>query len=337
MNIAQIRLLSDKILSMKDSITTEEATKTSFILPFLQILGYDVFNPNELIAESVSDVGSKKGEKVDYLILKNSEPIYIIECKKHCENLESHKNQLIRYYHTSKARIGILTNGIEYQFYADLDNPNIMDDKPFFTFNILNFTDYDLKILTYFTKYKYDLTTILAEAASLKYMFKIKNAVAQELNFPSKELTTLLIKKVYPNRVTQKVYNDFEEIIKIALEEYSLQPQHNIKNIINEEENEEEDSIITTESELLFLEEIRKMFPQYADKITYRDYKGHFSVILNNKRNLIIAKAKFNKAKKYIVLIDSEGNETTHIFKDDYSILYQNLELIKNKIESILN
>ena len=168
-------------------------------------------------------------------------------------------------------------------------------------------------------------------------MFKIKNAVAQELNFPSKELTTLLIKKVYPNRVTQKVYNDFEEIIKIALEEYSLQPQHNIKNIINEEENEEEDSIITTESELLFLEEIRKMFPQYADKITYRDYKGHFSVILNNKRNLIIAKAKFNKAKKYIILIDSEGNETTYIFKDDYSILYQNLELIKNKIESILN
>lgn len=335
MNISQLRLLSEKILSMKDSITTEEATKTSFILPFIQNLGYDVFNPNELIAESTSDVGSKKGEKVDYLVSKDSEPIYIIECKKCCENLAGHRNQLIRYFHTAKARIGILTNGIEYEFYSDLDKPNIMDEAPFFTFNVLKFSEYDLKVLKYFTKSEYNLDSILAQAASLKYMFKVKNAIAQELHSPTKDFIRLFIKKVYPDRITKKVYEEFEGIIKGALQEYVL-PKTTSKKELADEEIEEDDGIETTVEELEVFNVVKNLFPEHADSITYIDYKGHFSVVLNNNRRLIICKAQFNRRKKYLVFIDSENEETRVPFTEDFSVIDNHKDLMKSRILSML-
>ena len=336
MNISQLRLLSEKILSMKDSISTEEATKTSFILPFIQNLGYDVFNPNELIAESVSDVGSKKGEKVDYLVSKDSEPIYIIECKKCCENLAGHKNQLIRYFHTSKARIGILTNGIEYEFYTDLDKPNIMDEAPFFTFNVLNFTDYDLKVLKHFTKSEYDLESILGQATNLRYMFKVKNAIAQELHSPTKEFIRHFIKKVYPDRITKKVYEEFEEVIGAALEDYILPKNSSTNNTTVVEEVKAEDGIVTTEDELRVFSTIQNLFPEHRDVITYIDYKGHFSVVLNNNRRLIICKALFNRNKKYIIFIDAENEEFKVPFTGDYTVLDNHKDLMESKINSML-
>ena len=103
----KIRILSEKVKSLKETINTEESTKTAFILPLLQILGYDIFNPLELIPECHSDIGSKKGEKVDYCICLNQTPTIIIECKNWNEELNCHVNQLIRYYHTSKAKLSI--------------------------------------------------------------------------------------------------------------------------------------------------------------------------------------------------------------------------------------
>ena len=83
----QIKLLGDRVNKLKDQIATEEATKNAFIMPFLQALGYDVFNPMEVVPEYISDIGTKKGEKIDYAIMKDNTPCILVECKHIAQNL----------------------------------------------------------------------------------------------------------------------------------------------------------------------------------------------------------------------------------------------------------
>ena len=148
----QLRQLSERIVSMKESIHTEEATKTSLIMPFIYALGYDVFNPTEVVPEMVCDIGAKKGEKIDYCILKEGHPIMLIECKHWAQDLSLYDNQLLRYFHVSSAKFGVLTNGIVYRFYTDLDTPNKMDEVPFLEVNMLDLKDTTIEELKRFHK-----------------------------------------------------------------------------------------------------------------------------------------------------------------------------------------
>ncbi|HEY8396507.1 MAG TPA: type I restriction endonuclease, partial [Flavihumibacter sp.] len=157
----KLEQLHQRVDALKPQINTEEATKNAFVLPFIQILGYDIFNPTEVIPEHICDIGTKKWEKVDYVIKKDDNPIMIIECKHWKESVDAHNSQLHRYYHVSKARFGVLTNGQIYNFYADLERPNIMDEKPFFTLDLSNLKDTSLSILAKFTKTGYNLDSIM--------------------------------------------------------------------------------------------------------------------------------------------------------------------------------
>ncbi|GHU96731.1 hypothetical protein FACS1894156_8070 [Bacteroidia bacterium] len=123
--------LAARIEKLKGNIATEEATKNALIMPFIQALGYDVFDPTEIVPEFTCDIGTKKGEKIDYAIMQNGKPAVLIECKHWQQNLELHDNQLLRYFNVANAKFGILTNGITYRFYTDLEAPNKMDEKPF--------------------------------------------------------------------------------------------------------------------------------------------------------------------------------------------------------------
>ena len=139
--------LANRIDALKDSIQTEEATKNAFIMPFIQSLGYDVFNPTEVIPEMNCDLIKKKGEKIDYAIIKDGEPIMLIECKAWKESLDLHSTQLQKYFVASKAKFGILTNGIIYRFYTDLVKTNIMDDVPFLEVDLCNTTSSQIEEL----------------------------------------------------------------------------------------------------------------------------------------------------------------------------------------------
>ena len=120
---------------------TEEATKTSLVLPFIQMLGYDIFDPADLVPEFTADIGIKRGEKVDYAIMQRGKPAILIECKKYGSNLaEDAVSQLVRYFGVTDAHFGILTDGISYRFFSDLDQPNVMDPKPFFEFNVFSYS-----------------------------------------------------------------------------------------------------------------------------------------------------------------------------------------------------
>jgi hypothetical protein len=172
--IDHIRDLSIRIQKQKAGIQTEEATKNAFVMPFINALGYNVFDPTEVTPELIADVGTKKGEKVDYAILKDGQPTILFECKWCGCNLDSEDaSQLYRYFSVTPARFGILTNGITYRFYSDLESQNVMDAKPFLELDLLDIKEPLVEEVKKFSKSAFELDNILVTASELKYMREI--------------------------------------------------------------------------------------------------------------------------------------------------------------------
>src|SRR3954452_3788872 len=166
---ARVAELSKVVREHREVLLTEEAAKTALVMPFLQALGYNVFNPSEVVPEYTCDVGTKKGEKVDYAICGDSGILMLVECKPANVELNiSNASQLFRYFSTTDARVAILTNGVVYKFFSDIDSPNKMDSRPFFTMQIDSLKKTDLKTLERFTKQAFDIDKIVEEAGNLK-------------------------------------------------------------------------------------------------------------------------------------------------------------------------
>lgn len=214
--VVQCKQLSERINALRSQVHTEEATKTAFILPFIQILGYDVFNPSEVIPEMDCDIARKKGDKIDYAIIKEGQPIMLIECK-HCEeSLTLHNSQLKRYYVASRARFGVLTNGIIYRFYTDLVLTNIMDDEPFLEIDFSKLLDAQIEELRMFRKDEFNIDKIVTSAYELKYLAELIAQFKSEFTSPSTEFVKLFAKRIYNGTVTPKVQDMFCDLIKRA-------------------------------------------------------------------------------------------------------------------------
>lgn len=211
-----IRQLSERINEYKNILHSEEETKRSLILPFFIVLGYDVFNPSEFISEIKCDIGIKNGERVDYAILNDNKPVILIECK-HCgvRDLTPHVNQLYRYYNASpETKLGILTNGIVYRFYADLQRPNIMDAQPFYEIDMSNISDSEIEELKLFCKSYFNIDAILNFARERKYKKELETLIKNELLSPSDDLVRYFIQKVYNENVNQDTFNKLSCLVK---------------------------------------------------------------------------------------------------------------------------
>src|SRR5256714_2493186 len=215
--IEVLQTISSKISKQKDLIKTEEATKNAFVMPFIAALGYDVFDPAEVVPEFTADVGIKKGEKVDYAIKHDGKIIMLFECK--CCNSpldESHASQLYRYFSVTEARIAVLTDGIIYRFYTDIEEPNKMDPKPFMEFNMLDIQEPLVIEMKRLTKPAFNLEAILTVASELKYTREIKRILNDQLNAPSEEFVRFLAAQVYSGKLTSTVRGQFAVITKRA-------------------------------------------------------------------------------------------------------------------------
>ena len=213
-------MLCEKIRTTpKENIQTEEATKMAFIAPFLNLLGYDVFNPTIVVPEFVADIGSKKGEKVDYAIMDNGKPLILIEAKSIHENLDNHNNQLVRYFTVTDAKFGILTNGIEYRFFSDLDEKNKMDHTPFMIINLASFKERDRYCLERFARDKLNIDNILGMASREKYTRIIREILKNEISEPSEDFSKFFISKLGNRRATQGLIEQFKEYIRNSMQE----------------------------------------------------------------------------------------------------------------------
>lgn len=314
----KLEQLNQRVNGLKEQIQTEEATKNAFILPFIQILGYDIFNPTEVIPEYVADIGTKKGEKVDYMIMKDGEPVLIVECKHWKGDVNAHNSQLHRYYTVSKARFGVLTNGIVYNFYTDLENQNIMDEKPFLTINLDDLKENSIKVLEKFAKTSYDLTSILDSAESLKYVKAIRSEFESELNEPSDEFIRLLVSRFFNKSLTANRIELFKEYTKRALTN-SINDMVNsrLKDALNmntreaqQEEAEIDDiendsKIVTTEEEIEAFQIVKAILREVvsADRISYRDTQSYFGILLDDNNRKPLCRLRLNSQNtKYIEL-----------------------------------
>ncbi|MDE0686161.1 MAG: type I restriction enzyme HsdR N-terminal domain-containing protein [Candidatus Poribacteria bacterium] len=210
-----------RIDKMADSEFIEEQTKTSFVLPFIQMLGYDIFDPLEVVPEFTADVGTKKHEKVDFALMKDGDPVLLIEVKKAGTDLGGeHISQLLRYFGVTEARFAILTNGLNYLFFTDLDQHHIMDQRPFFEFNMLDFTEVQVRELRRFTKEQFDTNSIVDAARELKYTGQIMRLLADELSQPSDEFVRFVTSKVYEGRATSGVRKMFTDLTHSAFNQF---------------------------------------------------------------------------------------------------------------------
>ena len=235
-----IKQISERIEKLKGNLQTEEATKNALIMPFISMLGYDVFNPLEVLPEMTCDIGTKKGEKIDYAIMKDGDPIILIECKHWEQDLNLHDNQLIRYFNVSAAKFGVITNGIVYRFYTDLKEPNKMDERPFLEVNMLELKDAQIEELKKFHKSYFDIDTILSSASELKYMGELKNVISKEFASPTPEFVKYFGKQVYEGFFTPKVLEQFTALVKKSISSHiSDMISDRLKAVIKKEEIEQ--------------------------------------------------------------------------------------------------
>lgn len=212
---SELKEFSDKVALFKDRIKNESQTRTALIEPVIRILGYDTSNPFEVIPEFTCDVGIKKGEKVDYALVSDGEVGILIESKD-CKFRLSDKNigQLFRYYSVSSARVAILTNGFDYWFFADTVKQNVMDDKPFFIFNILEFSRRDVDILSMFSHENFDYGAIKEFARTSSIRSRLMNYFVKQSMSPSNDFIAFVAESI---GVKESSYTDIVIAVKDVL------------------------------------------------------------------------------------------------------------------------
>lgn len=332
-----IKNLGERIVRLKEQTLTEEATKHAFVLPFLQALGYDVFNPAEIVPEFVADVGLKKGEKVDFAVFRDGAPVILLEAKHWKQKLDNHDGQLLRYFHVCKAKFSILTNGIEYRFFTDLEAANKMDEVPFLEFNIASITDAQVEELKRFHKSVFDVASIMSNASGLKYTAALRTLLVSEFKSPSEAFVRLFAKQVYSGPVTDKVIFQFTDLLRRSMQvmlsemvsdrlKSALdQEAKTVKEAVagatpaDEEGTEPKERLIeTTSEEMEGFYIVKSMLRKYVDpnRIVIRDTQSYMGILLDNNKLKTIARLYFNSSRKYVATFDAAKNEVKTEIKD---------------------
>ena len=340
----QIASLRERLPKVLEHLETEEATKTSLIMPFIRALGYDIFNPQEVVPEFTADVGTKKGEKVDYAILQDGAVSILFECKKVGVNLsEENKSQLHRYFHVTKARIAVLTNGVQYQFFSDLEKPNVMDSGPFLELDLSerNLKRQVLKEVKKLAKDGFNLDDILENANILKYTSAIKRVFISQYESPDEEFVRFFFSQVCPgSKFVASAKEQFSGFVMKAFQQFvnekisdRLETAADIQNDIQEQKLEEgttseevdsDDGIVTTEEELegyrIVLAITRKVVA--SERVTHRDTKSYFGILLDDNNRKLICRLHFNTRQKYIGFLDESTKKENRYPISDLADIY---------------
>lgn len=353
--IDKIRELSARIPKQLEHIHTEEATKNALIMPFISALGYNVFDPTEVTPELCADVGVKKGEKVDYAILREGKPIILFECKHHATDLgKVHASQLYRYFSVTDARFGVLTNGLVYWFYTDLEAQNKMDEKPFFEFTMLDIKESAVEELKKFSQSIFDLNYILTTASELKYTREIKRLLVEQMQEPAEEFVRFFASQVYSGRMTQGVREQFAQLTQQAFKQLlNDQINERLKTALASDPTgtalpaveapalpgattagsapaaQTGGGTVTTAEEWEAYHIVRAILRESvsAKRIAIRDVQSYCGILLDDNNRKPICRLYFNSAQKYVGFFDTEKEERLPI--DTIDALYKYAERLK--------
>ena len=318
--IERLRNTFERIGISRISVQTEEGTKLALILPVLSALGYDIFNPNEVVPEMDCDL-SKKADKVDFAIFIDGKATLLMECKNVGVNLDVFTSQLAKYYVASLARFAILTNGIEYRFFTDLVNKNLMDCEPFFSINILNASENDLRFMEKFAKENFNESDLMLSARVMSHAKDLMNAVREELSSPSTEFVKMLVTKVYKGVITKHVIEEFSPMVRTALSELTGSETNDV---LLDDSTTTDISQELSEAYDIITGIIRSQFKE--DGLRYFNRKSFVSIVIQNKFHTI---CRLNKETKSIQF-------PTEDYNDFFTVAYKSMSDIHSLQKEII-
>lgn len=343
-----ITQLGQRVEKLKENMPTEEATKNALILPMISALGYNVFDPTEVLPEFICDIGTKKGEKIDYAIMQDGKPVILIECKHWQQDLTLHDNQLLRYFNVSSAKFGVLTNGIKYRFYTDLQEKNKMDEVPFLEIDIQELNESKIQELKKFHKSYFDVDNVLSTANELKYLGELRLIIQSEFSKPSDDFVRFFGKRVYNGVLTQRVVEELSPLVKRSIDNYvneiiaerlkvaiDKNPDQKQDNEQQREEGmtEHESDIVTTEEELEGFYICKAILSRVlaSERISYKDRKDYFAIIIDNKVTRTICRLRFNYNEiRRVSFVNEDKTET------DIDLLNGNISDLYNYEDKLL-
>ncbi len=278
-----------KVKEKKHSCATEEATKHSLILPFIQILGYDIFDPTEVVPEVDCDL-KHTGERIDYIVERDGRHQILIECKHWKQNLDKHVMQLGAYFAASDARIGILTNGVEYRFFTDLEKVNLMDEKPFLVVDMENLKETDVDWLCEFRKGSFNAVRITDKALQQVRLQKLKSLVADELSDPSIAFTRHFARMIFPSSPNTKAVEAIRPLLVKAIGEVTGKTPAPIPGVPDDE------------TELLKAVTTALNGIVSPDRIVWKENQQYSTVRLDGSEWRPICRIKYTKWAKWIMV-----------------------------------
>lgn len=309
----QLKGLADKAeRELAKGRVTEASTKTALIMPFFQLLGYNVFDTDEFCPEYDASFGEVKDARADYAIIQNGRPIALIECKPCTEkNLDQYVGQLKRYFGATKAsRLGILTNGIEYRFYTDLDMDNVLDDVPFFTFDLQSFTDDQAACLERFQKGGLDQKKIRESASAMMFTSRISTYISKEFKNPDDKFIKFALQQskaygsgaVTAERVAQ-AKPVIQKTVNGIVKEKARQMLKDAQSLGEDStEGPPKPGVVTTQEELEAFGIVKSILSDAVplDDIVAHDTKSYFSVLYTDNVLKPICQFYFNSGQKRV-------------------------------------
>lgn len=329
---------------------TEEATKTAVILPFLQTLGFDVFNLDEVIPEYIADVGVKKGEKVDFAVKIDGKISMLVEVKPISTKLgNTQYSQLFRYFSVTEARLAILTNGHDVWFFSDTDAPNKMDKKPFFKFDLQKHDNAQVDELARFCKGSFAIDAIIEAASNLKYTRDAANYLKRQMSEPDDDFVRLVGRQIHDGTITKSVFEQIRPAIQSALDELVRDRIQDKLSITFRDETHapaaaapelkakaDDPDIVTTDEELEAFNIVRAIGARFVpvERITIRDAKSYCAILMDDNNRKPLCRLYFNSATtKNIGLFDADKTESK-VRVETPADLYKHVDAIEAAIRS---
>ena len=335
-----VLLHAKKVTSRAVKVDSEASTNASLVQPFLTMLGYEVGNPDDVSPEHRADFSEKYQNKVDYAILDNGKPVIALESKKVGSVIKNDLGQLKSYFNAlPSVKLGILTDGLKYEFYADSDKPNMMDDDSFLR---LDFAEIDrngtiddniLGGIASIRKGLFNPENVGADAKSKLLFDSFVKIIKEFKSDPSDDFIRLILTRSEAGgkiaKVTQKIVDANRDLVKSAMEAFVAQealarfgyaPKDLIRTppdrpepvsgtpiVTPEPEAEkpcptegEENAIAYTKKRLLFLVRNEVLF-QEVEKIKFRKSKTSFRIYYDTPNKGVIFDYREQKDGKVLL------------------------------------
>lgn len=321
---AKIRAIGARVIASSDLMKTEEATKTSAVLPLIAALGYDFFDPSEVVPEFTADVGIKKGEKVDYALMVDGKPVILIECKTAGTKLgASHFSQLFRYFAVTSVRVAVLTNGLDVWLFSDLDEPNKMDAEPFLKLDISSASDAAICDLSHLSKSSFDIDKVIGAAKDARHINAIKGFFSRQMAEPDEDFARFVVKRLNDSPARKPLVDQFVRYVPLAFNQFVNDQIRSRLNLSDEPVKVERvdvvaeasgcaNDIVTTEEEAEGVRIVKAICANVVStsRVVMKDVKSYCGVLLDNNNRRPICRLYFNTKQKHLGTFNAQREET---------------------------